>query len=63
MSAIPYEHFPSFMTMRMSQSFHRDSDIMPVDRFKINHAQGVVARFSWENLGGHAYTGLYNENF
>ena len=32
---------------------------MPRGRFKINHAQGVVAKVAWDDLGGHPYTGLY----
>ena len=32
---------------------------MPNNRFKINHAQGVVAQISWEDVGGHGYTGIY----
>ena len=27
----------------------------------MNHAQGVVALVTWENLGGHDFTGLYED--
>jgi hypothetical protein len=36
------------------------SDELPNGRVKINHAQGVVARVAWEDLGNHDYSGLYN---
>ena len=43
----------------MDTSFNAERDDMPNNRFKINHSQGVVARVSWEDLGGHNYTGMY----
>ena len=44
----------------MNDSFTRDDDELPGGRPKINHAQGVVGLVSWEDLGGHSYTGLFN---
>ena len=40
-------------------SFDAARDDMPNNRFKINHSQGVVARVSWDDVGGHSYTGMY----
>jgi len=34
-------------------------DELPPGRPKINHAQGVVGKVTWEDLGNHPYTGLY----
>ena len=39
-----------------------ESDELPRDRPKINHAQGVVARVRWEDLGGHNYSGLFSSD-
>ena len=33
---------------------------MPVGRVKFNHAQGVVGKIIWEDMGNHPYTGLYD---
>ena len=44
----------------MRESFLGGRDEMPQNRFKINHSQGVVAKVSWEDLGGHSYSGLYD---
>ena len=33
---------------------------MPVSRVKFNHAQGVVGKIIWEDMGNHPYTGLYD---
>lgn len=44
----------------MSLTFNRVSDELPEGRPKINHAVGVVAQVSWEDVGGHPYTGIYN---
>lgn len=44
----------------MQVSFNRISDELPEGRPKINHAVGVVAQVSWEDVGGHPYTGVYN---
>lgn len=35
-------------------------DEMPRDPLKLHHAQGVLGKFTWEDLGNHAYTGLYS---
>jgi len=35
---------------------------MPADRVKLVHAQGVVGKVAWEDLGNHPYTGLYEGN-
>ena len=35
------------------------SDELNNGRPKINHSQGVVGLVSWEDLGNHDYTGLY----
>ena len=43
----------------MGTSFNLEADELPQNRPKINHSQGTVARVSWEDLGGHPYTGLY----
>ena len=43
----------------MNISFNRAADELPVNRPKINHAQGVVGLVSWESVGNHPYTGLY----
>lgn len=40
-------------------SFGWKSDELPEGRPKINHAQGVVGKVIWEDLGDHPYTGLY----
>ena len=44
----------------MTLSFGNRGDELPRDRPKINHSQGAVAKVSWEDLGGHAYTGIYD---
>ena len=44
----------------MSTSFSRTADELPEGRPKINHAQGVVALVSWEDVGDHPYTGIYS---
>ena len=44
----------------MNTSFRRDADELPRNRPKVNHAQGTVTLASWEDLGGHKYTGIYN---
>lgn len=43
----------------MNTSFGTEADELPGNRPKINHSQGTVALVSWEDLGGHPYTGLY----
>ena len=43
----------------MHVSFTRQADELPTGRPKINHAQGVVGLVSWEDVGGHDYTGLF----
>lgn len=49
-----------FFREDMSVSFGRRQDEMPEGRVKFNHAQGVVGKFAWEDLGNHSYTGLYS---
>lgn len=44
----------------MGTTFNRVSDELPNNRPKINHAQGTVTLVSWEDLGGHGYSGLYD---
>ena len=39
-------------------SFVRNHDEMPEGRLKYNHAQGVVGKIAWEDVGGHPYTGI-----
>jgi hypothetical protein len=56
---VPYNKLPDLFTRVMHRSYTRTFDELPDDRPKINHAQGVVALVSWEDLGGHDYTGLY----
>ena len=47
----------------MRVSFDRSADELigqgDQPRPKLNHAKGVVALVSWEDLGGHDYTGLF----
>lgn len=43
-------------------SFLRAADNLPPNRPKINHAQGVLTKVEWQDLGGHSYTGLYSGN-
>ena len=47
----------------MSISYNRNADELrgqcDTPRPKLNHAQGVVVLVSWEDLGGHDYTGLF----
>ena len=60
---MPYNSIPNLFTQDMSISFNRRADELTgqndAARPKINHAQGVVALVSWEDLGGHDYTGLF----
>jgi len=44
----------------MGVTFDREDDELPRNRPKINHAQGVVALVSWEDLGNHSYTGIFD---
>ena len=46
----------------MEVSFDLEADELPIERFKVNHSQGVVAKMEWENLGGHSFTGIFAEN-
>ena len=39
--------------------FTSDSEEMPLNRKKTNHAQGLVGLVTWEEVVGHPYTGLY----
>ena len=55
-----YAEIPTLFTQNMGQSFGGSRDEMPLNRFKINHAQGVVSKVSWVDHGNHGYTGLYN---
>lgn len=55
----PWAQMPRLFSQDMKQSFEFDSDELPSGRSKINHAQGVVARVKWEDLGGHSYSGLF----
>ena len=50
----------NLFTQDMSISFNRVADELPEGRPKINHAIGVVAQVSWEDVGGHPYTGIYD---
>ena len=47
------------MTQDATLSFGVIHDELPRGRPKINHAQGVVSLVSWEDLGGHNFTGIY----
>lgn len=40
-------------------TFKHESDELPRNRPKINHAQGVVAKVQWKSLENHDYSGLY----
>lgn len=51
---------PNLFTQNMGTSFNRLSDELPAGRPKINHSRGVVSLVSWEDLGNHNYTGLYD---
>ena len=57
---LPYEHFPNLFIQETGASFATTADELPEGRPKINHAVGVVSLVSWEDLGGHDYTGIYN---
>ena len=56
---VPYNELPSLFTRNIDITYTRTADELPEDRPKINHAQGVVGLVSWEDLGGHDYTGLF----
>lgn len=49
-----------FFHSSMAPTFNTESDELPEDREKYNHAQGIVGRISWEDLGSHTYTGMYD---
>ena len=55
-----WAEIPTLFRQDMGASFGGGRDEMPEGRFKINHAQGVVSRVTWDDLGNHSYTGLYN---
>lgn len=55
----PWAETVSLFTRNMATSFGLSSDELPRNRPKINHSQGTVASVSWDDLGGHPYTGLY----
>ena len=56
---MPYNQFPDLFTRNIDISYTRQADELPAGRPKINHAQGVVGLVSWEDVGGHDYTGLF----
>ena len=56
---VHYEEFPNLFERDIDITYIRLADELPEGRPKINHAQGVVGLVSWEDLGGHDYTGLF----
>ena len=56
-----YEHFPLLFEQDVNLSFDHQADELPIEpiRPKQKHAQGVVAKVSWEDRGGHDFTGLF----
>jgi len=57
---MPWAALPNLFRQDMGVTFDRDSDELPKGRPKVNHAQGTVTMASWEDLGNHPYTGIYN---
>jgi len=45
----------------MEDSFENEADEIQANRPKINHSQGVVGKVEWESLGGHDYTGIFEQ--
>ena len=41
----------------MHPTFETFSDVMPAGRQKFIHPSGVVAKFKYNDLGGHSFTG------
>ena len=56
----PWADTDDLFTRKMTLSFSNKGDELTRNRPKINHSQGTVAKVSWEDLGGHPYTGLYD---
>ena len=56
---VPYNKLPDLFTRRIDLSYTWQGDELPLERPKINHAQGVVGLVSWEDVEGHDYTGLF----
>lgn len=49
-------------SQNLGHVFSLDGDELPVGSKKYLHAQGVVGLITWQDLGGHPYTGLYKGN-
>lgn len=62
MVPVPYAQFNNLFKQDPNDSFSGRLDVLPEDRPKINHAQGVVGLIEWEDKGNHDYTGLYSQS-
>ena len=52
----------ALMKETFKHTFGEKGDELPPNILKFNHSQGVLAQITWEDLGSHAFTGLYKGN-
>lgn len=56
---MPYSKLSNLFTQGGNKSFRDESDELPRNRPKINHAQGTLALVEWQKVADHPYTGFY----
>lgn len=59
MPPVPYEHLAHLFSGNENKSFTIESDELPKDRPKVNHATGVVAKVRWKPMAPSVYTGMF----
>lgn len=57
---MPYESLDELFAQRMAVTTCSRNDEMKAGHVKSLHAEGVVGKVAWEDLGGHDYTGWFN---